>query len=476
MNDSRTFKRRTFRLTLVATLGGLLFGYDTAVVSGTVGSLQHYFIAPLHLSVDSGSSLLGFAVSSALIGCIIGSLLSGIVNNRLGRRRTMLLSAILFLISAIGSAMPEIFFAKIGDASGSFLPNFIVYRIIGGLGVGLASMTSPAYIAEIVPSRVRGKLVALNQFAIIFGILVSYFVNYFIASLGDLAWINSIGWRWMFAVEGVPAILFFILLFFVPESPYWHIQKGFTKKALKTLYSLSPPERAKEHVTEINKSMHHTTSKLLSYGWYVIIIGVIINIAQQLSGINIVLYYAPVIFGNLGDSVQSSLLATAVLGVVNLLFTVVSMYTVDKFGRRVLLIIGSAIMCVSLVVLGLAFSFKSMGFLPLSMLFLYIIGFAISWGPVAWVLNSELFPSKIRNKALSVVIAIQWVFNYLVSSTFPFLNENEYLVRHFNHGFSFWIYGFFTFLALLFAIFMLPETRRKSLEEIEAIWLKRKKK
>ncbi|MFA8451658.1 MAG: D-xylose transporter XylE [Bacteroidales bacterium] len=470
------YKGRIIRLSLIATIGGLLFGYDTAVVSGTVDSLQHFFINRLHLSADGASSVLGFTVSSALIGCIIGSLFSGMINNRLGRKKTMMLAAVFFLISAIGSAMPEMVFGHIGDQTTNFLPAFITYRIIGGIGVGLASMTCPVYIAEIVPPNIRGRLVALNQFAIVLGILISYLANYYISLGATDRWLNLVGWRYMFGVEAIPAILFLFFLLFVPESPYWHLLKNKDQKARKTLFYLSPVEIAEKHMSEIKETLHHTSSKILSYGWPVLIVGFLINAFQQFTGINIVLYYAPDIFKTLGNSFQSALLQTGLIGVVNILFTVVSMYTVDSLGRKALLVIGSSVMSLSLIILGFVFYFHVGGVFPLLMVIIFIAAFAVSWGPVAWVVNSEIFPSKIRNKALAVCIAVQWAFNYIVSSTFPLLNEDAHLTKLFHHGFSFWLYGILTLVSLFFVIFMLPETRKKSLEDIEHLWLRRMKK
>ena len=233
------------KITLVATLGGLLFGYDTAVISGTVGSLKSFFVDPAGLDELAANSLLGFAVSSALIGCIIGGLLGGLCSLYLGRRNTLFLSALLFTVSALGSAMPEIGFRSIGAGDHTFLTQFIIYRIIGGIGVGLASMLSPMYIAEVAPSDRRGNLVSWNQFAIIFGMLVVYFVNYFIARQGDSAWLDSIGWRWMFASETIPALLFFGLLFTVPESPRWLAIQDRKEEALGILTRINGIVKAK---------------------------------------------------------------------------------------------------------------------------------------------------------------------------------------------------------------------------------------
>ena len=231
-------KNYIFGITLVATLGGLLFGYDTAVISGTVESLRKFFIEPYNLPLDQANALEGFVVSSALIGCILGASFAGLLSQRYGRKPTLILAAVLFLLSAIGSSWPELFFGMPGSGDHSFMYNFVAYRILGGVGVGLASMVSPMYIAEVAPADKRGNLVSWNQFAIIFGMLVVYFVNYWIALQGDAQWLHSIGWRWMFASEVIPAILFLIFLFLVPETPRYLVMRGKTSAASVILHKL----------------------------------------------------------------------------------------------------------------------------------------------------------------------------------------------------------------------------------------------
>ena len=330
-----------FSLTLVATLGGLLFGYDTAVISGTVGSLDKFFIEPYGLSETAANSMLGRVVSSALIGCIIGGLMGGLVSLKLGRRNGLLLAAVLFLISAIGSAIPEMFLAPIGKGDHTFVTAFVIYRIIGGVGVGLASMLSPMYIAEVAPANIRGKLVSWNQFAIIFGMLVVYFVNYAIALQGDDSWLNAIGWRWMFASEIIPAILFLILLFFVPETPRYLVLRDRPEKALSVLTKINGAETGRKVLEEIKETLVLHSGKLFSYGMLVVVIGILLSAFQQFVGINVVLYYAPEIFKNMGSGTDTALLQTIIVGIINLSFTVLAIVTVDKFGRKPLQIIGA---------------------------------------------------------------------------------------------------------------------------------------
>ncbi len=476
MNTSTSTINRTyvFGITLVATLGGLLFGYDTAVISGSVGSLEKFFIEPFGLSETVANTRLGFVVSSALIGCVIGGMTGGIISLKLGRKKGLMLAALLFIISALGSAMPEIFIRPIGQADHTFIYVFVIYRLIGGIGVGLASMFAPMYIAELAPADIRGKLVSWNQFAIIFGMLIVYFVNYFIALQGDEAWLNQVGWRWMFASELIPATIFFVLLFFVPESPRWLILKGRVDEALRILKKLGGEDSAKQEIIEIEKTVQQRSGKLFSFGYAIIIIGVLLSVFQQFVGINVVLYYAPEIFKSMGSGKDLSLLQTIIVGSVNLIFTVLAIFTVDKYGRKPLLFTGALVMAIAMTGLGLTFYFHSMGLLSLIFMLLYTAGFAFSWGPVVWVMLSEIFPNKIRGKAMAVAVAAQWIANYLISSTFPILNKSSWLNQYFNHAFAYWLYGFMGVLAAIFVYKMLPETKGKTLEEMEKLWTNKK--
>jgi MFS transporter, SP family, xylose:H+ symportor len=460
-------------LTFIATLGGLLFGYDTAVISGTVSSLKTVFIDPNNWTETVANSWHGFLVSSALIGCIIGGLAGGLVSVKLGRKKGLLLAAVLFLISAIGSAMPEMFFRPIGQADHTFMYHFIFYRIIGGIGVGLASMLSPMYIAEMSPANMRGKLVSWNQFAIIFGMLVVYFVNYSIALSGDANWLDSIGWRWMFASETIPAALFLILLFFVPETPRYLALKNNEAKAMKILTKINGATVAGVVMDEIKATLKATSGKLFSYGYVVIIAGVLLSVFQQFVGINVVLYYAPEIFKNLGSNTNDSLMLTIIVGIINLSFTVLAIFTVDRFGRKPLQIIGALGMALFMFMLGFSFFFGKLGVIAMVSMLGYVACFAFSWGPITWVLLSELFPNKIRGGAMAIAVAAQWIANLVISWTFPIMNSSTELTRLFNHGFAYWIYGFMGLLAAWFVWKMVPETKGKTLEQIEKLWLKK---
>jgi MFS transporter, SP family, xylose:H+ symportor len=465
-------------LTLIATLGGLLFGYDTAVINGAVDSLKAYFIDPRFADLanpaqaNAASSLLGFVVSSALIGCIIGGLIGGWVSTHIGRKRGLIIAAIFFLVSALGAAAPEFPFAPIGHGGPAYMGNFVFYRILGGIGVGLASMLSPMYIAEIAPPKVRGNLVAWNQFAIIFGMLIIYFVNFGISKSGSGdAWLNTIGWRYMFLSGTIPAALFLLLLFLVPETPRYLMLKGDEAGARAVLAKLVTPEEGARELSEIRASLgEHHSGKLFSFGVLVVFIGIMLSVFQQFVGINVVLYYATDIFKGMGMTTNASLLQTIIVGAVNLTFTVVAILTVDHMGRKPLQIIGALVMAVSMIALGTDFWLGGQGMVALVCMLVYTAGFAVSWGPVTWVLLSEIFPNQIRGKAMAVAVAMQWIANYLVSWTFPILDKNPYLVDHFKHGFAYWIYGVMGILAALFMWRVVPETKGRTLEQMEHLW------
>ena len=460
--------------TLIATLGGLLFGYDTAVINGAVDSLKAYFIEPRHLADENvANTLWGIVSSSALIGCVIGGVLGGWVSTRIGRKRGLVVAAVLFLVSAIGAAAPEFPFAPIGHGGPGYMWNFVIYRILSGMGVGLASMLSPMYIAEIAPARIRGNLVAWNQFAIIFGMLVIYFVNFGISKMGSGdAWLNSIGWRYMFLSGSLPAAAFLLLLFFVPETPRYLMLKGDEPGARAVLARIGTAEEGEAEIAEIRASLsEHHSGRMFSFGAKLIFIGIMLSVFQQLVGINAVLYYGSDIFKDAGFDTNASLFQQIIVGAVNLLFTVVAIKTVDKLGRKPLQIIGALVMAVAMLALGGAFALQIKGVTPLLCVLVYIAGFAVSWGPVVWVLLSEIFPNQIRGKAMAVAVAAQWIANFVVSSTFLILDKNPYLTDKFHHGFAYWIYGVMSVLAALFML-MVPETKGKTLEQMQKLWLK----
>lgn len=448
-------------ITLIATLGGLLFGYDTAVISGAEKSVQAYLITPLGL----GSLAHGATISSALIGCIIGGLISGLLAKKLGRKKSLMLAAVLFFLSALGSGFPEFLFFKRGEPGMGLLYMFNFYRIIGGVGVGLASAICPMYIGEVAPADIRGRLVSINQFAIIFGMLVVYFTNYFIARGESLEFINTTGWRLMFVSEAVPAGIFGILLFFVPETPRYLALTNQDHKALRVLTKINGAQQAKLIMADIKKSVEATSEKLFAYGKLVITIGILLSVFQQFVGINVALYYAPRIFESMGAAKDSSMLQTVVMGLINVIFTVIAILTVDKYGRRILLMIGSVGMAIGMFAIGTLAFMEVIGISTLIFIIIYTASFMMSWGPICWVLISEIFPNKIRGRAIAIAVAAQWAANYFISSTYPAMME-------FSGGMTYSFYGLMSLLSFVFVWKIVPETKGKTLEEMEHLWKK----
>lgn len=448
-------------ITLVATLGGLLFGYDTAVISGADKSIQAFLVDSLGLS----TWVHGATISSALIGCIIGGALSGLLASNLGRRKSLMLAAFLFFLSALGSGYPEFLFFESGSPTMGLLYMFNFYRVIGGIGVGLASAVCPMYIGEIAPPEIRGRLVSLNQFAIIFGMLVVYFVNWGIANGQSLDWINETGWRRMFWSEAIPAGIFGLLLFIVPETPRYLALIKKETEALLVLEKINGAEKAKQILSEIKETLEHHSAALFSYGKVVIIIGILLSVFQQFVGINVALYYAPRIFESMGAAKDASMLQTVVMGLINVAFTVVAILTVDKWGRKPLLMVGSIGMAIGMFAIGALSFMKIIGISTLVFIIVYTASFMMSWGPICWVLISEIFPNKIRGRAVAIAVAAQWASNYFISSTYPAMME-------FSGGMTYSFYGLMSVLSFLFVWKMVPETKGKSLEEIENIWQK----
>lgn len=449
-------------LTLTATLGGLLFGYDTAVISGAEKSIQAFLINGLGLS----SLAHGATVSSALIGCIIGGAISGIFALKFGRKNSLIIAAILFFISALGSGKPEFLFFEPGVPTMGLLYMFNFYRIIGGIGVGMASAICPMYISEIAPADVRGRLISFNQFAIIFGMLVVYFVNWGIASGKSIEWINTTGWRYMFMSEAIPAGLFGILLFLVPETPRYLAMKNDDDGALKILTRINGKEIANSILADIKQTLQSSSAKLTAYGTRVLIIGILLSVFQQFVGINVALYYAPRIFESMGAAKDASMLQTVVMGLVNVVFTVIAIATVDKWGRKPLLITGSIGMAIGMIAIGTLSFLNIIGVSTLVFIILYTASFMMSWGPICWVLIGEIFPNKIRGRAIAIAVAAQWASNYFISSTYPVMME-------FSGGMTYMFYGMMSILSALFVWKMIPETKGMTLEQMEGIWKKK---
>ncbi|MUU79136.1 sugar porter family MFS transporter [Winogradskyella endarachnes] len=450
-------------ITTVSALGGLLFGYDTGVINGAQFYLSKYF------TLSDGMK--GWVVSSALMGCLFGAIAAGPLSIKLGRKHSLIISAILFSISAYGSGLPEIFPQTIST--------LVFFRILGGLGIGIASMNAPMYIAEIAPSHIRGKMVTYYQLAIVIGFFIVFLATYAIGNNLSESENIRIGWRRMFWSELIPSALFLILLFFVPKSPRWLVLKGNDSEAKTILSKIHNDDEASKELQNIKESLKKENVKVktnyLSKAIISIIaIGTLLSVLQQFTGINAVLYYGADIFEKaLGFGKEDILAQQILLAFVNLVFTLVAMYTVDKNGRKPLLYIGSAGMVLGFLLLGISLQQESVGIISLLGVLIFIGSFALSMGPVVWVLLSEMFPNKIRSFAMSIAVAAQWAANAFVSQTFPVVMGSDI-----NNG-SPW-HGslpYFIFIAFILVIVFvtykyIPETKGKSLEEIEDFWKK----
>lgn len=470
-------------IVMVTVLGGLLFGYDTAVISGAEKGLQAFFMGATDFTYTDFWH--GFTSSSALIGCIIGSALSGVLATNWGRKRTLVFAGVMFFISAWGSMFPESMILPKGKPDLTLLVVFNIYRVIGGVGVGLASAVCPMYIGEIAPSNIRGMLVSWNQFAIIFGQLVVYFVNFFI--LGDhvapviqsvgngmnqilngaeASWAIETGWRYMFGSEMIPAGLFAILICFVPETPRYLVMAGRDSDAESVLARINGEAEASKILQEIKNTITQKTEKILTYGVVCIFVGVMLSVFQQAIGINAVLYYAPRIYEAMGFDDPMKL--TVFNGAINLGFTCVAIFTVEKLGRKPLLIIGSLGMALGAIGVALTFGNASLQLLCMISIMLYSVSFMFSWGPICWVLIAEVFPNTIRGAAVAIAVAFQWIFNWIVSTSFvPLVNSLGY-------WFTYGMYGVICILAAVFVWRMVPETKGKTLEDMSRLWLDRK--
>lgn len=477
-----------FGVVLVAVIGGLLFGYDTAVISGAEKGLQAFFLGAKDFTYTN--FMHGFTTSSALVGCIIGSAMSGVMSSKLGRKRTLFIAGVFFFLSALGSYCPEFLFFEKGAPTLSLLVAFNLYRILGGLGVGMASAICPMYIAEIAPADRRGTLVSWNQFAIIFGQLVVYFVNFMILGshanpVIDLvngvnqvlnpdasAWTAATGWRLMFVSECVPAGLFTLLILGVPETPRYLALSGQDDKALYVLSRINGLEKGKEILADIKATATEKTERLFTYGWVVIFVGIMLSVFQQAIGINAVLYFAPRIFESMG--LGSPMAYTVLMGVINISFTLVAVFTVEKLGRRPLLITGSLLMAVGALGVALSNVASVPPIVPVISILVYSASFMFSWGPICWVLISEIFPNTIRSQATAIAVAFQWVFNFIVSSTFvPLYNMRlGSMGVNFGHFTAYAIYGVICLLAAIFVWKLVPETKGKTLEDMTKLWRK----
>jgi SP family xylose:H+ symportor-like MFS transporter len=462
-------------LAIGAALGGLLFGYDTAVINGAVESIKHNFIDPrTALTELERNNLFGWATGMALLGCVVGSAIAGWTATALGRRGGMMLAAILFFVSSILSGYPETGLAHIGGMGVHALTPFMVYRFIAGVAIGMASLISPLYIAEIAPAKQRGLLVTFQQLAIVGGILLVAVVNLYIQRMGGESdtFLDATGWRYMLASCALPAALFFLAAFLMPDTPRWYVMKGREDKARALLVKLDGPAEAEVTMAEIKDSLSQHSGKLFSFGVAVILIGILLSVFQQFVGINAVLYYSNLMFKNIGLGTEAAFLQTVIINATNVVFTLVATFTVDSWGRKPLLILGAFLMAVAMIAMGFMFQSHMEGTALLGAAMLYIAGFALSWGPVVWVLLSEMFPNSIKGPAMAIAVAAQWISNFIVTWSFLVIDGDSKLNAVFHHGFAYYMYGAFSILAALFVWKFVPETKNRRLEEIEALWKK----
>jgi len=453
---------RVVGIAIAAALGGFLFGFDTAVINGAVDALAGEF------ALDA--AIKGFAVSSALLGCVAGAWFAGQIANRFGRIPVMLVAAVLFLASSIGS----------GLAFG--VVDLIVWRVIGGLGVGAASVIAPAYIAEVSPAHVRGRLGSLQQLAIVLGIFTALLSNAALAAFaggaaGEL-WIGLQAWRWMFIAEAIPAVVYGVMAIRLPESPRFLVARGDVDKASQVLLDFTGEPDVNLRIQQIRTSLEREDRESLRdllgsrFGLKPIVwVGILLSVFQQFVGINVIFYYSTTLWRSVGFDESDALLTSVITSVTNIAVTIVAILIIDKVGRRLMLLVGSAVMAVSLGTMALAFSFATLNAdgeavleapwstIALVAANLFVVGFGATWGPVVWVLLGEMFPNRIRAGALAVAAAAQWLANFVISTTFPIFAE---IGLTFAYGF----YAAFATLSFVFVLWRVPETKGVELEDM----------
>lgn len=451
-------KTYLFAISMVSAMGGLLFGYDWVVIGGAKPFYERFF------DMTASANLQAWAMSCALIGCVVGAVLSGAISDKFGRKKPLLLAALLFTIASLGTGL-----------AGSYLV-FVLFRMVGGIGIGLASALSPMYIAEVAPSHLRGRLVSLNQMTIVIGILAAQVVNLLIAenvptgasdAFIRASWNGQMGWRWMFFACGVPAAAFFLLAFTLPESPRWLVKAGKQDKAFPTLNKIGGTEYAHEELSNIQATLNDVSEKVDFKTLFqpkfrvVLLIGIVIAVFQQWCGINTVFNYAEEIFTAAGYGVSDTLFNIVITGTVNLVFTLVAMFTVDKWGRKKLMVFGSVGLALTYILLGSAFYFQLKGVAVLTLVVLAIAIYAMSLAPITWVILSEIFPNRVRGAAMALATFALWVACFILTYTFPLLNKGLGAAG------TFWVYAGICLLGFLFILVKLPETKGKTLEAIE---------
>jgi MFS transporter, SP family, arabinose:H+ symporter len=443
-------------ISTVAALGGLLFGYDFVVIGGAKPFYEQYF----HITDPTTQ---GWAMSCALIGCLFGAIFAGSASDRWGRKKLLILSAFLFALSSIYTGLAQSFNA------------FIAFRMMGGLAIGLASNLSPMYIAEVSPAAVRGRLVALNQFTVVIGILLAQVVNLMIAEpvAADAtaeqilnSWNGQLGWRWMFGVTAIPSALFFLAALVIPESPRWLAKSGKAKEALKTLEKIYDRNGAAAVLNEVQSTLdknEKTNWSALRDAKVMVALGLGVTLAvfQQWCGINVIFNYADEIFRNAGYTVDGMLFNIVITGAVNVIFTIVSLAVIDRWGRRPLMLFGSVSLAIVYALLGACYALDLRGVWVLSLVLIAIACFAVSLGPVVWVVISEIFPNRVRGLATSVAVSALWIACFVLTYTFPLLNKSLGAAG------TFWIYAAICAAGTVYCYFKLPETKGKTLEQIE---------
>ncbi|MEI6565554.1 MAG: sugar porter family MFS transporter [Verrucomicrobiota bacterium] len=461
-NDHQQYNKAfVWLICIVAAMGGFLFGYDWVVVGGAKPFYEPYFGL-------TTANMKGWGTSSALIGCIFGALLCFSLTDKYGRKKLLILSGALFTVSAIGTAM-----------SGDFTW-YNIYRIVGGFGIGIALNLSPMYIAEMSPPHIRGKLVSVNQLMIMFGILAAQVVNWRISLLDTQmpvnateeiirqSWNGQIGWRWMFGVAAIPATLFFLLMFFLPESVRWLVKNGQNSKAFGILSRIGGEDYAREEVAMIRKTISKEEVSKVHFGdllkpglFKILLLGIFLALLQQWCGMNVIFYYAADIFQAAGYNIQQMMLQIVVIGTIMVLSVVVTIFIVDKVGRKLLMLIGTGSLAVIYILEGYLFHLGIQG-IPIVILTLASVAvYSFTLAPVVWVILSEIFPNRIRGSAMSLAAVALWIGNFSLTFSFPTIKENL------GWTLNFWLYAVICIIGFFVIIYKLPETKGKSLEEIE---------
>lgn len=446
------------RICGIAALGGILFGYDTAVISGAIEALKAYF--------DLSPAETGWAVSNVVIGCVVGAFAAGPLAARWGRKKALMLAALLFTVSAVGAALAPTF------------TWFVIYRIIGGLAVGIAATVSPMYMSEVSPKDMRGRALSMQQFAIVFGQIVIFYVNFKIASIASEAWLVEMGWRWMFASGVIPCILFCILVFVIPESPRWNVMMGRDDQALAMLTKVSNAAHAQNLLKEIKDSLQQDQQqqhRKLNYGdvrvRFILFVGCMIAMLQQVTGVNVMMYYAPVVLKTVTENAQEALFQTIWIGVLQLVGSVIGAMLMDRMGRIPLMRYGTLGAIAGLLLTSYALYTQATGYFALFGMLFFMVFYALSWGVGAWVLVSEIFPNRMRAQGMSIAVGCMWVANFAVSQSFPMINDHPYLFSHFHGAFPMWIFAACCLFSYWFIGRYIPETKGVSLEKMEQVVL-----